>query len=83
MRIKHNPPEQLNSAEASMVKPQRLLAPDPLLQFYRVPLAASLLGIDRGTLYAKVKRGELPTFQSVGGIKGYTAECIRSIYQAD
>lgn len=62
-------------------KQQRLLVPDPLLQFYRVPAAAAMLGIDRVTLYAKVKRGELPPFQSVGGIKGYSAERIRSIYQ--
>lgn len=63
------------------IKQPRLLAPDPLLQFYRVPAAAAILGIDRVTLYAKVKRGELPPFQSVGGIKGYSAERIRSIYQ--
>ena len=56
---------------------------DLSLQFYRVPKAAKLLDIDRVTLYAKVKRGELPPFQTVGDIKGYTGAQILAIYGRD
>lgn len=59
------------------------VASTPALQFYRVPKAAKLLDIDRVTLYAKVKRGELPPFQTVGGIKGYTGAQILAIYGRD
>lgn len=53
---------------------------DPALQFYRIPKVAKLLDIKRVTLYSKVNRGELPPFQSVGGIKGYTGAQILMIY---
>ena len=50
------------------------------LQFYRVAEAARLLNIAKPTIYTKVRQGLLPAFTVVGGIKGYTAEQIASIY---
>jgi hypothetical protein len=56
------------------------LSDDQLIQFFRPQRIARLFDIDRVTLYAKVRRGELPPFQKVGKIQGYTGAQIQAIY---